>query len=182
MLDRIGASGDSRCEFAMHLSFQPNCQGMARRSRAAFTLIEILVTFFIFTMVLSGLIYGYVQANRMAEWSSMSLAAQSYACQGAEQARAADWRPRDWPVSSGYGTMDELTNGTLITNIDFMDIPTKGTPNATNFQFWVTNYVMITNVTINPPVRMIRSDALWSFPMSGTICTNSVVLLRTGDQ
>ena len=48
-----------------------------RAGRAGFTLIEILIAFLIFGMTVSGLIYGYVQANRMAEFSSMSLAANS---------------------------------------------------------------------------------------------------------
>jgi type II secretory pathway pseudopilin PulG len=148
----------------------------------AFTLIEILVSVLIFTMAVSGLIYGYVQANWTAEWCSMSLAAQSLASQRAEQARAADWRPRDWPILSGPGTMDELTNGTVYSRVDFMDIPSKGKPNSANFQFWVTNWVSVTSVSINPPLRQIRSDAVWTFPMNGDLCTNTIILLRASDQ
>lgn len=145
-------------------------------------MVEVLIALVIFAMTLSGLIYGYVQANRTAEWSAMSLAAQSQALKGAEQARAADWRPRDWPVQSGPYTMDELTNGTVITNIDYMDIPTKGVPTSANYNCWVTNYVSIRNVTLNPPLRQIRSDAIWAFPMTGRLCTNTVILLRASDQ
>ena len=63
-----------------------------------------------------------------------------------------------------------------------MDIPTKGDPAATNFQFWVTNWVTVTNISINPPLRMIRSDCSWTFPMNGRLCTNTVILIRAGDQ
>lgn len=154
----------------------------ALSSTLAFTLIEILISVLIFTMGLSGLIYGYVQANRAAEWCSMSLAAQSLASQGAEQARAADWRPRDWPVASGPGTMDELTNGTVSSRVDFMDIPSKGNPGSTNFQFWVTNWISVTNLSINPPLRQIRSDAIWTYPVNGNLCTNTIILLRASDQ
>ena len=52
-----------------------------RTGNVGFTLIETLVSFLVFTMSVAGLIYGYVQADRTAEWSSMSLAAQSYAAQ-----------------------------------------------------------------------------------------------------
>jgi hypothetical protein len=166
----------------MNFCFQRSGKGGARKAMAAFTLMEILISFFVLGIVLSGIIYGYVQINWTAEWCSMSMAAQSFASEGAESARAADWRPRDWPPASGYGTMDELTNGTTITNVDFMDIPTKGTPAATNFQFWVTNIVQITSITVNPALRQIRSDAIWSFPMNGKLCTNTVVLLRASDQ
>ena len=158
-----------------------------RRARGAgFTLVEILISFLIFSMVTSGLIYGYVVANRMAEWSSMSLAAQSAASQGAERARAANWRPRDYPATNGPGTMDELpptsTGQPVITNVDFFDIPTKGDPTAKDFNSWVTNYVWVTDFAVNPPLRRIRSDAVWSFSITGVTYTNSVVLLRAPDQ
>jgi type II secretory pathway pseudopilin PulG len=167
----------------MNFCFQQPGTGKARPTKAAFTLIETLITIVILVTVLAGLIEGYSQANWTAEWCSMSLAAQSYADQGAEQARAADWRPRDYPVTFGYMTMDELTNGTTIVRSDFMDIPTKiGTQNSTNIQFWVTNYVTITNMTVNPPLRRIRSDAVWSFPMNGKLCTNTIILMRASDQ
>jgi prepilin-type N-terminal cleavage/methylation domain-containing protein len=168
----------------MNFCFQRSGKGGARKGCAAFNLMEVLISLVILGMVMSGLIYGYVQSNRMAEWSSMSLAAQSYASEGAESARAADWRPRDWPVISGYETMDELTNGTLITNVDFLDIPSKGTPSSTNFQFWVTNYISITNIypNNNPALRQIRSDAVWTYPWDGKLCTNTVILLRASDQ
>ena len=75
---------DSFCDF---YDFALGTSKAGRGERAGFTLIEILIAVVIFGMLSSGLIYGYVQANRMAEWSSMSLAAQSYASQGLEQAR-----------------------------------------------------------------------------------------------
>ena len=161
-------------------------QAKRRRFTGGFTLVEILVSFVIFGMSVGGLIYGYVQANRMAEWSAMSLAAQSCASQGAERARAADWRPRDYPPATGPGTMDELppsTNGApVITFVDFLDIPTKGNPASSDFDFWITNYVWISTLSTNPPLRQIQSDAVWTFPLTGKISTNTVVLLRAPDQ
>jgi prepilin-type N-terminal cleavage/methylation domain-containing protein len=151
-----------------------------------FTLVEVMVSFAIFSLVIGGLVYGYVTANRLAEWSSMSLAAQSSASQGAERARAANWRPRDFPPTNGPGTMDELppsaNGGPVFTNVDFFDIPTKGDPSSQDFDSWVTNFVWVTNVSANPPLRRIQSDAIWRFPLTGSIYTNSVVLLRGPDQ
>jgi len=152
-----------------------------RHGSAGFTLVEVLISVVIFTMVISGVIYGYVQANRMAEWSAMSLAASSFASQGAEQARAADWRPWDWPTTNGPGTMDELPL-TNYMQVDFMDVPSKGAPNAADSAFWMTNYVRVTAYSANPPLRQIRSDCVWTFPPSGKRITNTVIVLRGPDQ
>ena len=150
-----------------------------------YALGEVLIAFGVLSVVFAGLIYGYVQANRMSEWSSMSLAAQAYAAQGAEQARAADWRPRDWPPTSGPGTLDELTNGTVKIQTDIMDIPMQGDPGSasgTNFAFWVTNIITVTNYSINPTIRQIRSECHWTFPLTGQVQTNTTILLRAADQ
>ena len=159
---------------------------ISRPSRAVgFTLIELMVAAAIFGLVMSGLVYGYVQSNRMAEWSAISLAAQSYASQGAEQARAADWRPRDYPLTSGFvGSADEVpaTNYVLSGPNYILDIPIKGNPAATDFPFFVTNYVSITDVSISPPLRQIRSDAVWTFYLTGKQYTNTIILLRAPDQ
>ena len=159
--------------------------GRSRRNRqraAGFTLMEIMIAMVIFATVASGVIYGYIQANRTAEWSAMSLAAQSYASQGAEQVRAADWRPRDYPPTNGYATMDELPVGYSATNVYILDVPVKGSPASNDFSFFVTNTVWVTTAMTNPPLRQIRSDAVWTFAMTGKVYTNTIVLLRAPDQ
>jgi Tfp pilus assembly protein PilV len=149
-----------------------------------YALGEVLLAFGVLSLVFVGLIYGYVQANRMAEWSSMSLAAQAYAAEGAEQARAADYQPRAYPQTFGPGGSDELTNGFSFTTSDIMDIPIKGSPTNTDYSFWVTNVVTVTNVfpNANPPLRQIRSECHWIFPLTGKLQTNTVILLRAPDQ
>ena len=168
-------------------SYQTYAVNRSRRAgMMAFSLVEVMTSAVIFSMSISGLIYGYTVANRMAEWSSMTLAAQSSASQGVERARAANWRPRDFPATNGPGTMDELpptADGLpAFTNVDFFDIPSKGDPAATNFSMWVTNYVWVTSYSVNPPLRQIRSDAIWRFSLTGAVYTNSIILLRAPDQ
>ena len=153
----------------------PHRKHLADRREAGFGLGELLVAFGIMCVIFGGLVYGYVQANRMSEWSSMSLAAQSYASQGSEQARAADWAPRSYPVK------DELPP-TNYTFVDFMDVPIKGNPTNTDFSFWVTNFVTVSNYSVNPPLRIIRTDCRWTFPLTGAMQTNTVILIRAGDQ
>jgi type II secretory pathway pseudopilin PulG len=149
---------------------------------AGFTLAEVLVSLFAFGLVTSGLIYGYVQINRMAEWSSMSLAAQSYASQGLEQAKSAQWNYVG-DANFGPGTGDELGYPVAVGYISYfttntMDIPTTGAP------INVTNFITITNVfpNNNPPLRQIRSDCVWTFPLNGKLCTNTAITLRAPDQ
>lgn len=147
-----------------------------------YALGEVLLAIGVVSLVFAGLIYGYVQANRMAEWSSMSLAAQAYAAQGAEQARAADWQPRAYPQTTGPGSSDELPSPTNYTLTDIMDIPIQGSPTNTDYSFWVTNVVSVNDISQNPKIRQIRSECHWIFPLTGQLQTNTVILLRAADQ
>ena len=153
--------------------------------RAAFTLVEVLISIVILALVFAGIIYGYVQANRFAEWSSMSLAAQSLASQGMEQARAAQWNSQEWPLPTNSCPTDQLwvsnyvgaTWTTTLTGSNYaMDIPSTGAP------FYATNVITITTVQITPPLRMIRSDCIWKFPGTGKVFTNTDVTYRAPDQ
>jgi prepilin-type N-terminal cleavage/methylation domain-containing protein len=155
-------------------------------SRLGFTLIEVLIAFGIFAIATSGLIYGYVHANRTATWSSWSLAAQSIASQGLERARAAQWNElQPSPYTNGAGTADEwppYTNasGVVLAKQDTnctLDVPSSGS------LIYVTNYIYVGNIgSGTPPMRMIRSDCVWNFPLTGQLCTNTVISLRAPDQ
>ena len=165
----------------MFLNWKPK-----KHPRLGFTLGEVLVSFFVFSLAISGLIFGYSQINRMAEFSSMSLAAQSFAAEGLEQARAAQWDYVRWPNTNyGVNTGDDLgfaVGSSYTTNIiDTLDVPTTGAPIS------VTNTITITYVMTNfnpnlPPLRQIRSDVVWTYPLSGQICTNTAITLRAPDQ
>jgi prepilin-type N-terminal cleavage/methylation domain-containing protein len=146
-------------------------QANNRMAVAGFTLIEVLIAFLIFGMVSSGIIYGYIQANRMSEWSSMSLGAQSYALQGLEQARAAKWDTQVWPQTNG-----DYLGQTQYSQVDTNDVPTTGAP------LLITNYISITNIWTSPPLKQIRSDVVWRFPLTGRLFTNTVITLRAPDQ
>jgi len=116
----------------------------------------------------------------------MSLAAQSYASEGLELAKSAQWNYVRWPNTNyGMGTGDELgfpVGGSyLATNVDTMDVPTSGTP------IYVTNYITVTYVLTslygnNTPMRQIRSDCVWALPMTGLLYTNTAIALRAPDQ
>jgi type II secretory pathway pseudopilin PulG len=153
-----------------------------RLATNAFSLIEVLIAFVVLSLVMAGLMFGYVQANRMAEWSSMSLAAQSFASEGAEQTRAANWRPRDPCTNTGPNTAWETWPGYMMTNIGILDIPISGNPASNNFPYFVTNYVTVTEPTNNPYLLEIQSVAYWIFPRTGQQYSNIVILQRAPDQ
>lgn len=147
----------------------------AARGFSGFTLVEVLIAFGLMAMVLSGVFYSYVQADRYAEWSAMSLAAQSYASQGLERARSAQWDTE--AVTNG----DDLppTNSPttpVFTEIDTNDVPQNGAP------LLVTNYIYVTTNQASPPLREIKSSVVWSFPLTKKRYTNTVVTLRAPDE
>ena len=147
-----------------------------RAASAAFTLIEVMVAFFIFGLVTAGMIYGYVEANRIAEWSSQSLAAMSYASQGMEQLRSAQWCAEEYSTAVGQGTTDVLGPSTNFIQTDYLDIPTTGALIA------VTNYMTATQISTNPPLKLLVSRVVWSFRLTGQLFTNTIVTLRAPDQ
>lgn len=142
-----------------------------RKTSAAFTLMEVVMSITILALAMAGMIYGYIQTNYRAMWSSMSLAAQSLAVASVEQARAAKWNV----YTSTSGSSDELPPGTytyVFTNAVL--VPSTGQTMT------VTNILQITTVSTLPPVRQIYSYCWWKFPPNGQWFTNTVVTLRGG--
>jgi len=137
------------------------------RGNKAFTLAEVVMSLFITGVVFGGILAGYVQAARRAEWSGYSLAAQAYGLQQLEQARAAVW-----DVSAAT-VVNEITNLNLLnwTNVGGrwqgyswtnIDLPSSGG----NFAR-ATNYVTVANVSVstNPPLSVysVEVNTVWRF-------------------
>lgn len=155
-----------------------------RRRRAAFTLVEVTMSIIIAGLVFGGILTGYIQSGRRAEWSGYSLAVQAYGIQQLEQARAAMW-----DISSEI-PVNQITNLNLIgwtyvggqwkgyswTNID---IPYSGA----NF-IRATNYVAVSNVTVSalPPISIysVRVDTVWKY--RNLLQTNSMINYYAPDQ
>ena len=135
---------------------------------SGFTLTEVVVALAIVGILAEGLVLGYTASARRAEWSAHSLAAQSLASQGVEQARAAKWDPQAWPI------VDDLPPTNFL-QVDTLDIPVSGSP------AYATNFISIRTASANPPLREIRADCVWRFINRG-LYTNSVVTLRAPDQ
>ena len=131
--------------------------------------MEVLVAMVVLGITIIGLVSGFVQANRTAEWSAYSLAAQSLAMQPIEQARAAKWDPYAYPP------VDEVTNiRTLTTNI--LDIPISGTNIV-----YATNRITVRTISTTPPLKEISVQCTWRFCNAG-VFTNRMVAYRASDQ
>lgn len=142
-----------------------------KHGTAGFTLAEVVISVAVTGLVFAGILTGYVQSARNAEWSGYSLAAQALAVQQIEQGRSAVW-----DYSTGIGR-NELTNLNLI-NLQYnsgtktakgyswgtLDLPYSGTNvvRATNF---VTIRMFYFNNNANPPVQlqMMQVDTVWPF-------------------
>ena len=142
------------------------------RTTHGFTLTEVVVAIAIATLAFGGVISSYVYTADRAHWSAYSLAAQSLAMQGVEQARAAKWDPKSWPAVDELG----LTNYTVM---ELLDVPVSGQP------VQATNHIIITLVSQDPPLRQLRCDCVWSLAngrRSRGPFTNTVITIRTADQ
>jgi prepilin-type N-terminal cleavage/methylation domain-containing protein len=147
-------------------------QNNKQKAGAGFTLVEVVISIAILALVMGGMLCGYMQTNQRAQWSSLSLAAQSFASQWAEQARAAKWDTHSGIAGTGFGTGTELQQ-TNYTRTSSMLIPGTGQPVI------VTNYVNITNVCVNPQVMQIRVDCVWQFPPTGIWTNNPAIFSNT---
>src|SRR5579871_5992091 len=146
--------------------------------KAAFTLAELVISIAIIASSMAGLILGFIQVNYRSELAAMSLGAQSLAVRSVEQARCAKWDVHSsTPNLTGSGTDNEMppTNFTTIYS-NALVVP------ATGQSVSVTNYVSVSTISTNPPVRMIRSDCVWRAPFKGQWFSNTVISYRSSDQ
>ena len=142
-------------------------------AEAAFTLVEVLVALVIIGLVFTSILTSYVSATDRSEWSGYSLAAQSLAVQGMEQARCAKWDPQAWPI------VDELGETNYVT-VEQLDMT------ASKQTIFATNYINIANIPGTVPMRQIRADCVWTLasrrPATRGPFTNTAVTLRAPDQ
>ncbi len=120
-------------------------------------------------LMFAGIVYGYIQAGRNAEWSAYSFAAQCMAMHRLEQTRACRWDPEATPA------VDELVAANFPALTSVLDVPMSGT----NIMY-ATNYTTISTISASPQVRMIRVDSVWRF-INGRTYTNTIATCRAPD-
>jgi hypothetical protein len=131
--------------------------------------MEATIASTIAAMMFGGIIYGYIQSSRSAEWSAYSFAAQSLAMQRLEQARACKWDPEATPP------VDQLVNSNFPVLVSILDVPMNGS-NIT----YATNIITISTISTAPPLKMISVDAVWQF-INGKLYTNTIATYRAPD-
>ena len=154
------------------ISSVERCPQFCSLSARGLTLVEVVVAIALATLSFGGVVYGYVLTSDSAQWSAYSLAAQSLARQGVEQARAAKWDPKAWPPVDELG----ITN---YTTVETLDVPVSGQP------VQATNSVSVTVFSQDPPLRQLRADCVWwlsNGQKSRGPFINTVITLRTTDQ
>lgn len=131
--------------------------------------METIIASSIAAMMFGGIVYGYIQSGRNAEWSAYSFAAHSMALQRLEQTRACKWDPESTPA------VDELISSNFPTVISILDVPMSGS----NF-IYATNFTTISTISTAPQLRMIKVDSVWGF-INGRLYTNSIATFRAPD-
>jgi prepilin-type N-terminal cleavage/methylation domain-containing protein len=141
-----------------------------KRTRRALTLVEVLVAMVVLGIMITGIVSGFVQAHRTAEWSAYSLAAQSLAMQPIEQARAAKWDPYAYPPTN------QLVAANFPPQTNVLDTPVSGTNVV-----YATNRTFLRMVSTNPPLMEVSVECTWRFANHG-VFTNAITTYRAPDQ
>jgi prepilin-type N-terminal cleavage/methylation domain-containing protein len=142
----------------------------SRAAQKGFTLVEALVSMAVVGVMMAGLVSGFMQTHRTAEWSAYNLAAQSLALQPLEQARAAKWDQYANP------RVDFLNSSNFPRTTNILDVPITGTNIV-----YATNVVVIRSIGTNPPLKEISVTTTWTF-MNRGVFTNTAVTYRAPDQ
>ena len=145
-------------------------QRTSLRKRRATSLVEVVTAIAISSMSISATVTGYILAAHRSEWSAYSLAAQSLAMQRLEQSRSAKWNP------TGFPPVDELQTTNFPVSLAILDVPISGTNIV-----YATNYMTISTVSVQPPVKMVRVECVWRYANRG-LYTNAIATYRAPDQ
>ena len=138
--------------------------------KGGFTLAETLISIMIMGLVFSSVLLGYTRASQRAEWSGLSLAAESLCVRQMEQVRAVLWDTQSIPI------LDTTTS--IPTNtVTILDIPISGSNVV-----WATNSFSIKTWTNAGPsyLKMVTAQTTWAW--DGQVFTNTIVDYRCPDQ
>lgn len=138
-----------------------------KQKLAAFTVTEALVALVIAGVGISGTISAYVISAKHADWVLCSHAAQNLAMQRLQQTQTAQWNTTMSPA------VDEL----IPSNFPRIERPLEIPRTPHNGLTGVVS-TKISDVSSNPPMRLVEVDCTWWFDGRGPF-TNSVSAVRS---
>jgi prepilin-type N-terminal cleavage/methylation domain-containing protein len=141
-----------------------------RRLPAGMTLVEVVLAIAISAVAILGIISGHLFSMNSAQRWSLSLAANARAMERVEEVRSAKWdtaspkkvdlvQPTNFPET--VIILDQAGNGAGIV--------------------YATNITTIFDLSIDPPLKGIRVDCIWSF-RGRELMTNTIETCRAPDQ
>lgn len=136
------------------------------------TLAEVVVALALSSLMVLGLVGGYMSSMLAAEKSGLSLAANTRALERLEDTHGAIWNVSGWPV------VDQLAATNFPPQVVIIDLSGQST-NST----YGTNYTTIAQVSLTPQLRRVRVDCVWRFQSGkfSRLFTNTVETLRGPD-
>jgi prepilin-type N-terminal cleavage/methylation domain-containing protein len=138
--------------------------------RRGFSLIEVVVALAVAGVFIAGMVTGYIEVAKQAEWSAYSLSANAMALQQIEKVKSAKWDP------NGYPPVDQVVAANFPVSVEILDVPVTKTNTV-----YATNTVTITVISTVPPLKMVQATCVWPFLNRGKF-TNTVVTYRAPDQ
>jgi type II secretory pathway pseudopilin PulG len=133
------------------------------------TLVEVLVAMAIAFAVLGTLTYGYIQAYRLTDVTTLQAAGQRLVVQRLDTVRQSSWR-----YVGTTNELNQLTNfaGTLMLPLEL--------PLLTPQPFMARLVTQVDGLGTNPPLQRIRVTCIWT-NTNGQAYTNQVATLRAPD-
>jgi hypothetical protein len=139
-------------------------------SIAGLTLVEVVVALGISMLAVSAIVIGYLFGIGSAQRSALGLAAGAKALERVEQVRCAKWDLSSWPA------VDQLVASNFTT-----EVVALGSSGAANAMVYGTNFIVISQISANPPLKRIRVDCVWNF-RGLQLVTNTIETCRAPDQ
>ena len=134
------------------------------------TLAEVLIALAISGLMVAAIVYGYGYSINSAESFSLSLEANAQASEQIEEIRCAPWDSTSSPV------IDQVVASNFPARIVTLDLAGSGSGVT-----YATNFIQITVISSNPPLKRIRVDCVWAFKNS-QLMTNTIETCRAPDQ
>ncbi len=132
------------------------------------TLAEVLVSFVVSGLAISGIVYGYTFTVFSAQRFALSQAATARAMERLEQTMCAQWITSVSPVT------DQLVSSNFPNETVTLDICADGTTVVN-----ATNVTTISTISVTPGLRSVHVDCLWVFGPTQKAMTNSVEMIRS---